>query len=339
MSLDAEYTRWFFIQTTLLPFFVNGKNPKDRYEAENIFERWLLTSCNLFGIDNMFKKIDDATTDKMMNELVDKRLTAKWSIKNKRKEFCNLVVSFNPDNTTNQIDLETDDRNNFNYKRFKSTISTDNINYYTSLVNEEKCSSDQVTTMLLRYASMHGRGNQWSISKKTYDLLYEFGFKNEAFASPINSKLMGRDETNFCSLFKDTDEVFGSIGNFFEVDLSKYTEAWVVNPPFVESILTQTAHHILNYVSKHESTGDNGNEGLFLMIVPSWTDMKIYIELSNSKYVPVSFRLDKKSFLFEQPNGEPVPGGDSTVFLISSTLKKDDVADLMVDIEKAFKTV
>lgn len=69
--------------------------------------------------------------------------------------------------------------------------------------------------MILRYESMARGGQHWSIPLRQYRYLYDsWGVRWEAFASPLNSGLIDRPDTSYCSLFSH-DKQFGSVGDFF----------------------------------------------------------------------------------------------------------------------------
>ena len=83
-----------------------------------------------------------------------------------------------------------------------------------------------------------------SYSRVLYD---KYGARYEGFASPLNSKLMGKPNAHFCSLFKDTDEPFGSIGRFAVKNIinPKNKGNWSVNVPYVLSIIKDASHIII----------------------------------------------------------------------------------------------
>ena len=62
-------------------------------------------------------------------------------------------------------------------------------------------------------------GQHWSIPHKVYKYLNNtYNINYVGFASPLNiCKIEG---IKFCSIFKDTDEVFGSLGSFFNIDIN-----------------------------------------------------------------------------------------------------------------------
>lgn len=78
--------------------------------------------------------------------------------------------------------------------------------------------------MIARYESLINRHRTFNLPTAFYKVLKDkYGIKNEGFASPMNARLVvieflekGRvDDCTYNSLFFDTDEPFGSKGNFF----------------------------------------------------------------------------------------------------------------------------
>ena len=96
----------------------------------------------------------------------------------------------------------------------------------------------------LRYAALMAGAHQWSVPPAVFDVMYAEGVRNEAFASPLNSKLMGRPGANFFSLFPDTDSPFGSRGDLFKTpfdELQALEGGWEVNPPFLGETMARAA--------------------------------------------------------------------------------------------------
>ena len=129
---------------------------------------------------------------------------------------------------------------------------------------EKRGSLEEIITMILRYQCMVARGNHWNIPLKFYKYLYENeGVRIEGFSSPLNSQLMLLgDDVQFCSLFPDTDKVFGSIGSFFDLD---EPEAISVSPPYTEKLINECIIKSLEWK----------NTRLYYN-VPMWTDMPGY---------------------------------------------------------------
>jgi hypothetical protein len=114
----------------------------------------------------------------------------------------------------------------------------------------------------------------------------QFYTKTECFASPLNCY-----NQRFCSVAKDTDQFFGSLGNFFTFNgitgkLSEDDEglplggSFEANPPFVEAIMDQMADRIHEILSKYDTVAPFS----FIVIVPAWEDCRGVIEMTASKF-------------------------------------------------------
>jgi hypothetical protein len=120
--------------------------------------------------------------------------------------------------------------------------------------------------MIMRYGSIMLAGGQFlSVTRRSYGkLITEFGVEIEGFASPLNSQMLfyGR---KFCSLFPDTDKIFGSLGSFFDQDFTG--KKITCNPPFINSVMEDAIEHIKKFKT-----------GLFIVCVPTWTEENWYKE-------------------------------------------------------------
>jgi len=90
---------------------------------------------------------------------------------------------------------------------------------------------------LLRYSSLGITGNHCSLSIDVYNYLYNnLNVRGEGFSSPLNSKLLEKDDTIICTIFGDTDKYFKSIGAFTKKTMIRYSSInWILNPPFLTS--------------------------------------------------------------------------------------------------------
>ncbi|NBP83985.1 MAG: hypothetical protein EBU54_01745 [Mycobacteriaceae bacterium] len=74
------------------------------------------------------------------------------------------------------------------------------------------------------------------------DYLYtDWGVRNEAFASPLDARLFGKEGATYFSVFPDTDEAFGSAGDFFADDNPGRPGSWLFHPPPAEGVVLRAA--------------------------------------------------------------------------------------------------
>jgi len=181
----------------------------------------------------------------------------------------------------------------------------------------EKAGCAATAAVLLRYGALNTGSQQWSLPQSHYNYLYTMhGVRNEGFASPLNSRLMGKTNARFGSLFLDTDAPFGSIGPFFEINLLEHPGNWVVNPPYSEDLLEQSAQYTLDAATKANQTGKSF---LAFYIMPAWTDTKAYMLLTHSSHVSAELRLPRQKYAYETPDGIPITAMfDSIYFALTN---------------------
>jgi len=151
-------------------------------------------------------------------------------------------------------------------------------------------SVENIFKMLMRYDGVLAAtsGQFWGMPEKTWELLItKYGAEYEGFASPLNFNL-----NKFFSLFLDTDEVFGSLGNFLTAELKP--GVYVANPPYIESIMLLASHKILETLEHSTAVG---SKTTFFMLLPHWLDAPSIQNLIESKYLQVSITLQKKKHL------------------------------------------
>ena len=109
---------------------------------------------------------------------------------------------------------------------------------------EEVDEADDVTfyndlyCLLVRYQALNGHGYQAAVSEHVFNTLKEYLHVSiECFASPLNCNL-----PLYCSLFPDTDAVFGSLGSFF--DFQPKEGSFQANPPFIAEIMSKMVQHM-----------------------------------------------------------------------------------------------
>lgn len=176
-------------------------------------------------------------------------------------------------------------------------------------------------------------GQQWSLPARVYDLFVKkYGATLEGFASPFNSQMIhfmpgasadpaslglsSAKNIGFCSLFPDLDAAFGSLGNFFNVDLAERVS--VINPPYVTDMIDA----IVRKCSETCKNAANapGTTRMFI-VVPNWTDADFYNKLSTSPYLEKMLVHQKGTHFHEDPNNSEnriVATFARTIFILSS---------------------
>lgn len=289
---------------------------KRLYELENIMERWAQSMMNKYG---EYKTTDEDTdfNRKAISEIVEKHLMN--NINQATRFFMEQCIR--PLNLSLEIPIKTVrgkcmiTADTISYKDFKMSVDPQTIATMKGLT-----SNDNIIRMALRYASILPKGQNWSIPRAQYNYLYKRGIRYEAFASPFNSKLMGKEGAKFCSIFPDTDKPFGSIGNFFDMKIGQSTEldGWVVNPPFIDEILIKSANKIVEV----------SHEIFVFFIMPNWTDSEAYRILSEHKNTVFKKTLEKNTYFYENNGEKIIAKFASVVFIVYSGLKPIDFSDI-----------
>ncbi len=128
----------------------------------------------------------------------------------------------------------------------------------------EKIALEILLSSALRYASIFAKTRHIGPPQETYDYFYKWGVRNEAFASPFNARLLGKEKASFFSLFEDTDGDFGSQGSLFEINSPEnYDGDWCFDPPFIEELMEKAVEKI----NEWKNSNPNIN---FILIVPDW---------------------------------------------------------------------
>jgi len=146
---------------------------------------------------------------------------------------------------------------------FYHLVKNYNIKKHNIYDNDKLIIDNDVITyiyiLFIRYMTLSNGNNQASILPSFKKLIKEkLNIKVELFGSPLNTSL-----TTFGSYFYDTDNMFGSIGNFFNMNIKKgYYE---INPPFDRCIINKIFNSCLEFLL----TAEKDKESLlFLFIIP-----------------------------------------------------------------------
>lgn len=207
-----------------------------------------------------------------------------------------------------------------------------------SRVYLKHCDTD-VKMMMMKYIALAIGHQQWSIPTEVYENVIKSNPNSmivEGFASPLNSKMMLLSPTpRFCSASFVTDAPFGSIGSFFETSLiwptgnvSEQSDVvWVINPPFVESLLDATANRCVDAI---DYAKENNHKLTIIGITPNWTDMLGYQRIRNAaKYFTV---LERNKHFYEgiSNNSNKITAKFKSAFYVLSTEDSDDYKHLVL---------
>lgn len=171
------------------------------------------------------------------------------------------------------------------YKHLIKLYAIRNFNTYQNVdyVADLKEFNERVFILFCRYNYLASGSTQASIHPQLkLKLLELLNIKIELFASGINSSY-----TNYCSLFYDIEQYFGSLGSFFFTKIKAgYYEA---NPPFEQNIINDMFSKMYEELNDAEN---NKRPLLFFIIIPK-------MDLTKTPYVKMRLFL-KNEKLFDK---------------------------------------
>jgi len=277
---------------------------------------WLIISSNDFyktfyinRIYNDFKEKEDFFAKKILQDDIEKNIFPE--IDNYYENYTPISDDLSIQYTDNSIIL-------------KDIIIKVNPEILKSI---KQHSNSNVITMIYRYSSMLLGGQQWGIPFKHYDKLYNnYDVRYEGFTSPLNSRIIRYTNGKFCSLFYDVDKPFGSIGNFFDIDMLKHNNTgWCINPPYIDELLIKSAKKCIESIIKARELKIN----LFIFfIMPGWFDSIAYEILSTFQFKKYEEILLENSYFYEYKNKKIKASFKSVTFVLDSSDKLRNYSDI-----------
>jgi len=174
----------------------------------------------------------------------------------------NVVITFKL-NENNLPNIKYDNKLSFPIHVFNHLVKNYNIKNFNKFDDNDIIINDNIILniyiLFTRYLTLSNGNNQASILPSFKKIIKEkLNIKIELFGSPLNTS-----NSTFGSYFYDTDHFFGSIGNFFNMDIIKgYYE---INPPFDTCMINNIFSNCLRFLNK---ANDNKLPLLFLFIIP-----------------------------------------------------------------------
>jgi hypothetical protein len=294
------------------------------HEANNILERWLMALVNTPGPADSYAEwarvyrrstLEEWFNNKLAGELVAKRFAADAEAAGRLVTKILATVAHRlgrpprPSGAAPACDEGE--------LRYGPHFRAERGARLGRLVELGGC--EKALAVALRYAVVVSTGQQWGLPQAHVDYLYgQFHVRNEAFASPLNARLLGKPGARFCSIFPDTDAPFGSIGDFLAQDLAAdlLDGNWVVNPPFVEDLLTRAARRVTDALSPTRPQ-------TFFFVVPAWTDSEMYGLLHESPFLAAELRLEPGHYFYEDPVGRRVDTKAASIYFALSSEGRD----------------
>ncbi len=321
VSMSAEYEKWLLAMKRLKLIDDASRDTRAKYEARAILERWSLTVANAADNSETLRHAEE----KMRQEILDKRIvrnTHAAEILSRGIASASILQQRSSDSLMNLRTSRAQEGGiNFEYSNFSTTISEERYR-----ILREYAPDEHIAATLMRYASQIPAGQQWSIPRATYEIMVRsYGLTLEGFASPFNSQIMRFKKSipsaQFCSLFPDTDSVFGSVGNFFDCDLRGKVSC--INPPFIESLIDRVVEKCIAESQSQPTQATRAT--LMFIVVPTWTDAAFYSSLKGARNLEKKIVREPGRTFFEDVSQEKMirASFSTTIFILSSG---DDLA-------------
>jgi hypothetical protein len=353
MSIEQELIHYDITNTLEKLYRTNNKYKMCEYL--NCLERWILSSVIDYGTVYHNTNAKDPINQKLVSELNDKKIPVLINqiLSTVKHALCMKSPVVLQNNTLSFVDKVTDRQGwivNIKIKNVPNVSITIPMSkqMYDVLHSYEQ---EPLTLMFLRYSTLINKGQQWALPHAQFKHLVEhYGVNHEGFASPLNSGILSLNtDGKFCSLFKDTDEAFGSIGSFFdqtmytdpidlvgveklnieekkeEVKEHFLTKHWVVNPPFIEHVICRTTEKILSELG---AAFDLKICVMVVYILPWWTDFGGYIKIQNSKFLKHVQHMEKKKHFYEHMGDKKIVNSKSTLFVLDTYEEKKDYSNI-----------
>ena len=220
-------------------------------------------------------------------------------------------------NISCSITLTQDDYYVIKYKDYKKTI---NYKRYQKLIkNYDRPYPYDIINMILRYSIFDMSNQQWSIGENLYDNISDiFNISFEMFASPLNFNM-----NMFCSIFLDTDKIFGSVGSFYNLSIEKLLlqniKGVFFNPPYLPLLMKQCTKQCINIL---DNMNKLSNDFTIISFLPNWEDADYINSFITSKYV-VDYKVVNKGnyILHEKDKGKLLKGTFDLLVIVLNSMK------------------
>ena len=277
--------------------------------------------------------------NKMINEYNEKKIKVSTEIISKiLKEFIKANNEFIKCNTEFKhiietqiinlgkkiecsIKLENDTHFIIKYRDYTKIINSNR--YYKLMKNYDKPFPYDIIRMILRYSIFDTSSQQWSIGIDLYEDISDlFDISFETFASPLNFNMY-----RFCSIFKDTDSIFGSVGSFYNLNyenlILQNIKGVFFNPPYLPILMKKCSSQCLTLLDKMNK---NKFDFSIFSFLPNWNDADYIQSLIKSKYM-VEYKVVNKGnyILQEKDRGKLITGTfDLLVIVLNSNKNRWD---------------
>lgn len=329
----------------LLINVVDNDNDNDNMEelSNNLFFNKCLNVIERLRKCIFFKKMIAEYIEKKIKITPDKILKIEQNIVDLNLKFLSinrlLILNKNEANIFRDIFcsiyLIENDMYLIKYRNYTKMI---NFKRYSKLIrNYDRPFPYDIIRMILRYSIFDTSNQQWSIGINLYEhisYLFDIGF--EMFASPLNFNM-----NMFCSIFLDTDKIFGSCGSFYNLSLERLLnqniKGVIFNPPYLPILMKHTTIMCINLLEKM----DNINvDFTIISFLPNWIDADYIQSFLQSKYLVEHKVVNKGNYiLHEKDKGKLIRGTFELLVIVMNSKKNVWNNDKIVCVNKNFKDI
>ena len=221
------------------------------------------------------------------------------------------------------------------YRNYSKII---NYNRYTKLIrNYDRPFPYDIIKLVLRYSIFDTSNQHWSIGVNLYDYISEkFNISFEMFASPLNFSM-----NMYCSLFLDTDRVFGGVGSFYNLTVDKILNQNIrgvfYNPPYLPILMSHTTKICLDILHEMEM---KQLDFTIVSFLPNWTDASYIHTFINNKYVVHHKVINKGDYvLHEKDKGKLIKGTFDLIIIVMNSMKTQWDIAREIEVDNHFKDI
>ena len=170
-------------------------------------------------------------------------------------------------------------------------------------------------------------GQFWGLHPNFYNYIKENYKKTiECFASPFNNNL-----NDYFSLIYPVDKYYGSKGDFFENFLKVKYDIYIINPPFVESIINK----VLILIEEKLKTKDVQ----IFTYIPQWDDLILpwYNKMSKTYYLKIFKLKSNNTMLFDYINNKSIKDTFGTYIICINNISYSLCNKIKSDLNSIYK--
>lgn len=301
------YQVWTNYQS-LSAYCAANLNSRDLYEIRNIIERFVISERQ--ATPDTYPAI----LEKMKGEIAEKHLAEKW--------YGIILQHLGIQDAAAKPPSVVGNR--FTYGKCTFTLDQKRLGAISAYPDYNPM---DVVRLYMDYNIGVNGSNQWSILPSFYarahDALKDTHTVIEGCASLFNSNMLviksagdksTKPEPAYCSL-QPLETRYGSLGRLDTVlpwvkTISDRPVFWIVNPPFVESIMIHLGHLLLEH-AEH-----------FFWIMPYWSDSKAFTQFADvARERGLTMKiLRKKTYKYTNGNQDILASFDSVIFTTNPKL-------------------